>query len=233
MQLFYKLQKLSFFLNLGIFIIILIIDIINAVKFIENDIKSYFFWAFNIIFYSIEYSYAKKILLNGFISVYLLMIIKGCILFILVLLFSLIMLLTKKDIYPRIGFFLTNTKYILLIIAKIFTNFFVSLFTWLIIDRFSPNYFPFAIIFNEICYFIVELIVGGYNYNIMGWDLYFRIFLYVISFIGVLIHNEIIIINICNLGSDTKYFLDLKVESEKIFSNADNPEIIKRYETLN
>jgi len=143
------------------------------------------------------------------------------------------MLLTKKDIYPRIGFFLTNTKYILLIIAKIFTNFFVSLFTWLIIDRFSPNYFPFAIIFNEICYFIVELIVGGYNYNIMGWDLYFRIFLYVISFIGVLIHNEIIIINICNLGSDTKYFLDLKVESEEIFSNADNPEIIKRYETMN
>ena len=57
---FYKLQKLSFILNLGIFIIILIIDIINAVKFIENDIKSYFFWAFNIIFYSIEYSYAKK-----------------------------------------------------------------------------------------------------------------------------------------------------------------------------
>ena len=230
---FYKLQKLSFFLNLGIFIIILIIDIINAVKFIENDIKSYFFWAFNIIFYSIEYSYAKKILLNGFISVYLLMIIKGSILFILVLLFSLIMLLTKKEIFPRIGFFLTHTKYILLIIAKIFTNFFLSLSTWLIIDRFSPNYFPFALIFNESCYFIVELIVGDDDYTIMGWDLYFRIFLYVISFIGVLIHNEIIIINICDLGSDTKYFLDLKVESEEIFSNADNPEIIKRYETLN
>ena len=230
---FYKLQKFSLFLNLGIFTIILIIDIINIVIRQSFDPKSYIFYAFNIIIYSIEYSYVKKILLNGFISVYLLMIIKGSILFILVLLFSLIMLLTKKEIFPRIGFFLTHTKYILLIIAKIFTNFFVSLSTWLIIDRFSPNYFPFALIFNESCYFIVELIVGGDDYTIMGWDLYFRIFLYVISFIGVLIHNEIIIINICDLGSDTKYFLDLKVESEEIFSNADNPEIIKRYETLN
>ena len=67
----------------------------------------------------------------------------------------------------------------------------------------------------------------------MGWDLYFRIFLYAISFIGVMIHNEIVVVNICNLGSDTKYFLDLKLKSEELFSNTDNPEIIKRYESLN
>ena len=230
---FYKLQKFSLFLNLGIFTIILIIDIINIVIRQSFDPKSYIFYAFNIIIYSIEYSYVKKILLNGFISVYILMIIKGFIFFIFVILFSLIMLLAKKDIFPRIGFFLTHTKYILLTIAKIFTNFFVSLSIWLIIDRFSPNYFPFALIFNEICYFIVELIVGEYDYKIMGWDLYFRIFLYAISFIGVMIHNEIVVINICNLGSDTKYFLDLKLKSEELFSNTDNPEIIKRYDSLN
>ena len=57
-------------------------------------------------------------------------------------------------------------------------------------------------------------------------------FLYIISFIGVIIHNEIVIINICELGSDTKYFLDLKVINEEIYSNEDNPEILKRYETL-
>ena len=66
----------------------------------------------------------------------------------------------------------------------------------------------------------------------MGWDLYFRIFLYVISTIGVMLHNEIVVTNICNLGSDTKYFLDLKVESEELFANTDNPEIIKKYETI-
>ena len=66
----------------------------------------------------------------------------------------------------------------------------------------------------------------------MGWDLYIRIFLYLIIAIGVLIHNEIVVINICNLGSDTKYFLDLELKKEELFNNADNPEIIKRYETL-
>ena len=66
----------------------------------------------------------------------------------------------------------------------------------------------------------------------MGWDLYIRIFLYLIIAIGVLIHNEIVVINICNLGSDTKYFLDLELKKEELFNNADNHEIIKRYEIL-
>ena len=56
--------------------------------------------------------------------------------------------------------------------------------------------------------------------------------MYLISFIGVMIHNEIIVINICNLGSDTKYFLDLQVESDEIFAKTDNPEIMKRYDSL-
>ena len=76
--------------------------------------------------------------------------------------------------------------------------------------------------------------IYGYNgrYKIMGWDLYFRISLFVVSFIGVMIHDEIVVINICNLGSDTKYFLDIKFENEELFAHTDNPEIIKRYESM-
>ena len=58
-----------------------------------------------------------------------------------------------------------------------------------------------------------------------------RIFLYLVSAIGVMIHNEVVVINICNLGSDTKYFLDLQVESDELFAKTDNPEIMKRYES--
>ena len=58
-----------------------------------------------------------------------------------------------------------------------------------------------------------------------------RIFLYLVSAIGVMIHNEVVVINICNLGSDTKYFLDLQVESDELFEKTDNPEIMKRYES--
>ena len=66
----------------------------------------------------------------------------------------------------------------------------------------------------------------------MGWDIYVRIFLYLILIIGVMIHNEIIIINICGLASDTKYFLDLKVEIGQLYSDTDEPEILKRFETI-
>ena len=229
---FNKLQNFSLFLNLAIFIIILVIDIFNIIYKQSCDEKMIYLYGLSIIFYSIEFSLVKKILLNGFIYIYLFMIIKGLLLFFFVALFSVIIFFTKREDFIRIGFFLTHTKYILLIIAKIFSNFFVNLFIWLIIDRFSPNYFPFALIFNEICYFIVDIIYGENDYKIMGWDMYVRIFLYAISFIGVLIHNEIVVINICNLGSDTKYFLDLKVRDEEEFSKANDPQIMKKFESF-
>ena len=53
---------------------------------------------------------------------------------------------------------------------------------------------------------------------------YIRIVLYIISFIGVILHNEIVVINICGLGSDTKYFYDVLVKNEEEYSNADDPE---------
>ena len=230
---FYKLQYFSLFLNLGIFIIILIIDIVN----IKNqqpkfNWKIYFFYLFNIIFYSIEYSLGKKILFYGFISLYLLIFIKGIVVLILSIIFSLITLLVNKKIFIRIGFFFTKKEYIGLLIAKIFSSFFSTIFTWLIIDRFSPNYFPLSILLFEVCTFVVNIIYDSDYFKKNNWNLYIRIFLYLVSFIGVMLHNEIVVINICNLGSDTKYFLDLKVESDELFAKTENPEIMKRYESV-
>ena len=193
--------------------------------------RMYFFYLFNIIFYSIEYSLGKKIFLYGFISIYLLIIIKGFVVLILSFLFSMIILLVDKDIFVSIGFFFREKKYIGLLIAKIFSDFFYCLFTWLIIDRFSPNYFPLSLLMYELCSFLVDIIYKKEN-NFNNLDFYIRIFLYLVSAIGVIIHNEIVVINICNLGSDTKYFLDLEVKSEELFANTDNPEIIKRYDSL-
>ena len=230
---FYKLQYFSLFLNLGILIIILIIDIINLIKCNSFDEKIFYFYPLHIIIYSIGYSFGKKILLYGFISIYLLIFIKGCISFILSLLYFLIVFLTDNKSFSHFGIFFTEPLYIGLIITNIFCHFFVSIFLWLIIDRFSPNYLPFVFIFEEVSYYIIDGIYGfNGRYKIMGWDLYFRISLFVVSFIGVMIHDEIVVINICNLGSDTKYFLDLKFESEELFAHTDNPEIIKRYESM-
>ena len=230
---FYKLQYFSLFLNLGIFIIILIIDIVKlSTQTKENsyDGKIFIFYLFNLIFYSIEYSIGKRILLYGFISIYLLIIINGVVVLILNLLFSLITYLVNKKIFSVIGAFFTNKEFILLMVAKIFSSFFASLFTWLIIDKFSPNYLPIAFLCYDLCSFILYIIFHSTQIKI-EWDLFVRIFLYLVSAIGVMIHNEVVVINICNLGSDTKYFLDLQVESDELFAKTDNPEIMKRYES--
>ena len=230
---FYKLQYFSLFLNLGIFIIILIIDITNCFKNQASKIwRLYFFYLFNITFYSVEYSLGKRIFLYGYISIYKLIIIKGFIVLILSVLFSLIILLVNKDIFVGMGIFFKDKKYILLMIAKIFSTFFSNLFTWLVIDRFSPNYFPLSLLIYEFSSFIVDIIFKKNFFNNCNGDFYVRMFLYLISAIGVIIHNEIVVINICNLGSDTKYFLDLEVKSEELFANTDNPEIMKRYDSL-
>ena len=69
---FYKLQYFSLFLNLFIFIILLTIDIIDGLDHELVEVKFYIFSHLSIIFYSLEYSYGKKALLYGYISVYLL-----------------------------------------------------------------------------------------------------------------------------------------------------------------
>ena len=120
-----------------------------------------------------------------------------------------------------------DIKRILLIIAKIITNFFTELSMWIIIDRFSPNYTPLIIIGDEICNFINDLITTK-NFLKMKGHKYIRIVLYIISFIGAILHNEIVVINIWGLGSDTKYFYD----DEEEYSNADDPDILKKFETI-
>ena len=142
---------------------------------------------------------------------------------------------TNKTHLINLSIWLRSIDLILLNISNIIVTFFEGIFLWIIIDRFSPNYIPLALIFKEISDYIVIIIIKTKDIidsNVMRWDIYVRIFLYLILIIGVMIHNEIIIINICGLASDTKYFLDLKVEIEQLYSDTDEPEILKRFETI-
>ena len=122
-------------------------------------------------------------------------------------------------------------KYILLIVGKIIGLFFSGLSLWIIIDRFSPNHTPLIIIGEEICRFVVDQI-GKKVFSDLGWYKYIKIVLYVFSFIGVMMHNEIVVINICGLGSDTKYFYDNLVKSEEEYMKADDFSILKKFETM-
>ena len=190
-----------------------------------------------LFFYCLEYIYGKKAILYGYMSIYLLMIIKGLIKLILLILLTIVLYFVKKDFFKAIPLFFGHTKYIILIVLYIITEFFMNLSLWIIIDRFSPNHTPLILLLEELTNFIISVINADEptlkeEYKIMGWDLYVRIFFYIISFFGVLIHNEIIVINYCGLGSDTKYFLYLKFEKEEEYINADNPDELKRFETM-
>ena len=228
---FYKLQYMSLFLNIAIFLIILTIDFCNYFLYKSFEWQMFILFPAYLFFDCLKFIYGKKLILYGYVSLYLLIIIKGVLKLIMMIFFSFIFYFVNKEVMIDILFIIKKGKYILLIILYIIDEFLMNTFLWIIIDKFCPNYVPLVLILEEPINFIFEKIDGD-EYDIMGWDLYVRMFLYIISFIGVIIHNEIVIINICELGSDTKYFLDLKVINEEIYSNEDNPEILKRYETL-
>ena len=229
---FYRHHYLSIILNFIIFIFIFIIDLINVVENKSFDGKILLIYPLIVTCFALELSFAKKVFLYGYRSPYYLLKIRAYINFPLVLLLSIIFLIIDKNNIIRIAFFFDDPVKIIKIIADIFIKFLQSLFLYLIIERFAPNYLPLAIVIQEIIYFIIDKIENKEdNNNIMGWDLYPRVILYLILFIGVMIHNEIIIINVCDLGSHTKYFFDLKVISEEIYSGTNNPEILLRYDS--
>ena len=218
---FYKFHYFSFALNIIIFIILLIMDLVNSLLYEIFDIKIYIIYLFLLIFNAVEYCFGKKLLLNGFISPYNFLIIIGIFNGIMIFIFSIIILIIDKNIFVGIGIYLSNINSILVVISKIILKFFNRLFLWIIIDRFSPNHFPLALIFEEFSGFIFDIIY--YRDELLGevWDICIRRILYIILFIGVMIHNEIIIINICGLGSYTKYFLRLKSIDENLYLERD------------
>ena len=76
---FYKLQYFSLILNIIVFIIILIFDLIIIFYYSKFDGNAYLFFSFSLFFLSVEYSLGKKVILYGFISIYFLFMMRGLI----------------------------------------------------------------------------------------------------------------------------------------------------------
>ena len=156
---------------------------------------------------------------------------KGVIKLIFNIILSVIVLIVNKTIITTFEEYFKEPKYILLMLGLIITYFFYDLFVWIIVDKFSPNYTPLIIIVEEICNFIFDLIYDN-KFSDLGDHKYIRIVLYAISLFGVILHNEIVIINICGLGTDTKYFSNERAKTEVEYSTSDDPNILKRFESF-
>ena len=227
---FYKLQYLSLFINIGIFLIILSIDIFNAVK--NNEIlgldgNAFYFFAFNNIFLTLEFSLLKKILAEEIISIYSIMSIKGVIVSIFSIIFSIILYYAKRDFefFSRLLFLLKGTKYTFLAIANIFSSFLENVFAWLIIDKFAPDYYPLMLILQQFI-LVIMIKLKEIDDDREKWDLAVRIILYIFSLCCVIMHNEIVVLNVCNLASDTKYFFDLQIINEELYPDIDDVDVI-------
>ena len=120
---FYKLQYFSLYLNFAIFIIILVLDLVDILKFNVEEGSIYIFLPFRLIFYCLKGVYGKKVILYGYISIYILIIIKGLFKLIFVTIFSLILFIAKKYFFTKFALYFSELKYILLIIGQIIINF--------------------------------------------------------------------------------------------------------------
>ena len=127
---------------------------------------------------------------------------------------------------------LNESNSILLCLAYFFFIFIANVFKWYVIDRFSPSHLPIAFLIEDFSYFIAFLIQKSEQMKSANIaDLTTRIIIFIILFLGVLMHNEIVIINLCGLNQSTKLYLDKKVIEEDLLSNSENNDILKRFDT--
>ena len=228
---FYTHHFFSFILNAICFLILATLDIINSVVYKIFDLKYILIYIAYLLFFAFEYAFGKKALINGFFSIYSLLIQKALYKTIFVIIFSVAIYFINKDIYFNIYDILSGN--IIPIIALFIFGFTSNVFKWYVIEKFSPSYLPLPFVIEDIGYYISFLITGeeGDYQPLQKADLAVRIIIYVILFIGVMIHNEIFIINLCGLNLQTKLYLDKMVKQEELLSNTNNEEILKRYDS--
>ena len=181
---------------------------------------------------SLEYAFGKKALENGFLSIYSLLIRKAIFNAILVIILSILLIIIKIELFPELLTILNESNSILLCLAYFFFIFIANVFKWYVIDRFSPSHLPIAFLIEDFSYFIAFLIQKSEQMKSANIaDLTTRIIIFIILFLGVLMHNEIVIINLCGLNQSTKLYLDKKVIEEDLLSNSENNDILKRFDT--
>ena len=223
---FYKHHYLSFGINFFCILISLIIDI---VKMIENSITDYQYYLYiiirliRVILFAFGDSYSKRALLSEFLSPYSLLLFKALYEIIFLLIFSIPFIFIKaEDLYVNnesifLGFkeYLTGIK-ILYSFLLFVIDFLYDLFLMLLIDKFSPSHLTLAFFLDALGYNIFHMIKNSIEKKNNDWSFYIIFVVYIILFVGAMIHNEVFIINKCGLNENTKLFLDYKFNREKL-----------------
>ena len=230
---FYRHHYFSFLMNIICIIILSTLDLVNINKDKNGEsVGMIVFYIikkiFTFIFYSVEYVFGKKVLLQKFKSIYTLLLYRAIFGSLFIILFSIPLFFievtdkTTKDeetgiIFSRFSklFYAVNAFKIILFAVS---NFFYNIFIWLIIDKFSPSHYVISQIFESFGTLIRLWIVEPNKTDLPV----LRMFIFFILIFSSLIYTEMIVINFCGLQKYTKIFLDdlEKVDIQQIFNDS-------------
>ena len=219
---FYKHHYLSFGINIFCTLFFLITDIIEIVDRGINDYQYYIYVLMRLIrllLLALEDNYAKHALYTQFLSPFSLMVYMAIIETIFLLIISIPFIFIKTSDTNQIIFvdfieYLQGSNLFLSFVILL-SNFLFQTFILVIIDRFSPSHLPLGFIIYSFCSNIYKIIKNAIYNEENEWFLFTNFVLYIILFIGAMIHNEIFIINKWGFNKDTKLFLTYKLKEEK------------------
>ena len=215
---YYRHHYLSFVINIICLVLICTVDIYNIFdNWNENTIYFILIKIFSSICYAFEDVIGKKALIKEFLSPFSILLYKGIYeLFLLVLLSIPFFFIKVEDenIFYVFSKRLNNFKKIFFAFLLMIMNFAYNVFIWIINDRFSPNDLGMAMAIQGIIDKIDFLI---FNFNELNDTLIlsiYKILIYLILVFGTCIHNEILIINYCDLNEYTKKKINIKSKED-------------------
>ena len=219
---FYKHHILSFVINIFVVAILLGFDINEIVirKITDYQYCIYIFLRIiRLVLFSLEDSYSKQIFHTQYVSPFSLMLFNGIFETLFLLIFSIPFIFietrdTKVSVFIDFKEYLKGTN-LLVSFGILFCEFFVQTFILIIIDRFSPSHLPLGFLIYSFLYNIYQIIKNELQKKENKWNRYLNFLIYIILFIGVMIHNEIFIINKWGFNLNTKLFLNYKLEEER------------------
>lgn len=219
---FYSHHYLSFGINIFCTLIFLIIDIIEIVNREISEFQFYIYIFMRIIrlfLFALGDNYAKIALYKYFLSPFSLLLFMAIEETMFLIIVSIPLFFIKLNdnneiVFANFSDYLTGINLLYTIIVFL-CNFFYEMFLLIIVDRFSPSHLPLGFILHFFLNNIYNIIKNLINDKKIEYFLYANFFIYIILFIAAMIHNEIFIINKFGFNTNTKKFLDDKMEKEK------------------
>ena len=241
---FYRHHYLSLFINSICFLITLVIDIIIIKNAKIKEVNYYIYNLIKIIrliLLCFLFCFSKKILNSAFLYPYSIIALRSIYETIFLVIFTIPLIFVpikefnnEEDIIFKSFLNFLKGINILYSILLLILDYLLDLFTMFIIHEFSPSHLTLAMTLKSFATLVYNIIKNNILKKNVYWSQYTSLGINLVLFIGSMIHNEIFIINCCELNKKTKLYLDnefigeiSKVEDTSSISN-DNSSNDKR-----